>query len=240
MNILITMAGAGTRFAKVGYKEPKPFIDVAGTPMIKRVVDNINLKGKYIFIVQEAHLEQFPYMKQKLQELHDDVEIVTIDQLTEGAACTALLARDLINNQEPLLICNSDQCVDWDSGHFIKYITKNNFDGAIPYFLSDSPKHSYSQINYTTKLITQVAEKQVISNLATVGIYYWRQGNMFVECAEQMIADNIRFNNEFYICPVYNTLIHRHNGRVCPYPVFEMNGMGTPEELEIFLSKMEQ
>jgi hypothetical protein len=106
-------------------------------------------------------------------------------------------------------------------------------------FFSDSPKHSYSRYNYDTRLVTEVAEKQVISNNATVGIYYWKSGSLFVECAESMIDKNIRFNNEFYICPVYNELIFGRNGKVHLYPIAEMRGMGTPEELNRFLDLLE-
>ncbi len=232
INILIPMAGAGSRFAKAGYEKPKPFIDIFGMPMIKHVVDNIGIDGRYIFIVQKQHLKQYPYMKKQLTTLKSDVQIVAIDELTEGAACTCLLAKKLINNDDSLLICNSDQWVDWDPNHFIKFVKNKKADGAIPYFLSDSPKHSYSKIDFEKGIVTEVAEKQVISNFATVGIYYWAKGSQFVECAEAMISNNIRFNGEFYICPVYNTLIK--SGKVMPYPVYEMRGMGTPEELEKF------
>ena len=239
MNVLIPMAGAGSRFAKVGYKNPKPLISVDGKAMIERVVENIGLPNvNYIFIAQKKHLLDNPEIKQKLQTCVKNATIVEIEGLTEGAACTTLLAKDFIDNDQPLLICNADQWVDWNPGHFINFV--RNADGAIPYFLSDSPKHSYSKINFHTGFIDQVAEKQVISNFATVGIYYWNSGAQYVECAERMIKRNIRFNNEFYICPVYNELIHHCNGKVLPYPVFEMRGMGTPEELNKFLEKLEE
>ena len=122
--------------------------------------------------------------------------------------------------------------------HFEQFC--QGLDGCIPFFLSDSPKHSYSRVNYSTGLITQVAEKQVISNFSTVGIYYWASGAQYVSCAEEMINKNVRFNNEFYICPVYNVLINSRGGKVKPYPVFEMRGMGTPEELDKFLDKLEE
>ena len=237
-NVLLPMAGAGSRFQKVGYKNPKPLIDVSGKPMIRRVVENINIPdAHHIFIVQRDHIRDNPEIKQYLETCVKNVSIVEIDGLTEGAACTTLLAKSLIDNDEPLLICNADQWVDWDANHFVKFAAK--FDGAIPYFLSDSPKHSYSRVDFSTKLVVQVAEKQVISNLATVGIYYWKKGSQYVSCAERMIGRNIRFNNEFYICPVYNELIHHHGGKVTPYPVHEMRGMGTPDELDKFLELLE-
>jgi dTDP-glucose pyrophosphorylase len=130
--------------------------------------------------------------------------------------------------------------MDWESKHFINYVRRNQCDGCIPYFLADSPKHSYMKYNYSTKQITQVAEKQVISNLATVGVYYWKSGSSYVRNAKRMIEKNVRFNNEFYICPVYNELIYGENGKVLPYPVYEMRGMGTPEELETFLELLKK
>jgi NDP-sugar pyrophosphorylase family protein len=237
MIVLIPMAGAGSRFKNAGYKDPKPLIDVAGKAMIERVVENIGYPdAHYVFIAQKKHLEDYPAIKSKLKESARKVSIVEIEELTEGAACTTLLAKELINTEERLLICNADQWVDWLPAHFFEYAKK--YDGVIPYFVSDSPKHSYSKINFYSGLIEQVAEKQVISNFATVGMYYWKHGSEYVRCAERMINKNIRFNNEFYICPVYNELIHHCNGKVSPYPVFEMRGMGTPEELNKFLEKL--
>jgi len=239
MKILIPLAGAGSRFFKAGYKDPKPLIDVAGIPMIRRVIENISMPDyEHIFIVQKPHIEKYPQIKEYLQNCVKRATVVEIDGLTEGAACTTLLAKEHINNDEPLLIANADQWVDWEPNHFLNFVQKS--DGCIPFFLSDSPKHSYSRVNYSTGYITQVAEKQVISNFATVGIYYWAKGSQYVSCAEEMIKRNIRFNNEFYICPVYNILINSRGGKVKPYPVFEMRGMGTPEELDKFLLKLEQ
>lgn len=238
MKVLIPLAGAGSRFFKAGFKDPKPLIDVAGKPMIQRVIENIDMpEREHIFIVQKPHIEKYPQIKEYLQGCVNNSTVVEIEGLTEGAACTTLLAKEHIDNDEPLLIANADQWVDWIPEHFQNFCKE--VDGCIPFFLSDSPKHSYSRVDYTTGNITQVAEKQVISNFATVGIYYWARGSDYVSCAEEMIKRNIRFNNEFYICPVYNILINSRGGKVKPYPVFEMRGMGTPEELERFLKKLE-
>ena len=231
LNILIPMAGAGSRFQEKGYNLPKPLIDVKGKPMIQHVVENIGLDGKYIFIVQKEHYEKYS-LKYILKLIKPDCEIIITDGLTEGAACTTLLAKDLINNDNPLLIANSDQWVDWSSSHFYDYVNRRGCDGAILSFLSESPKHSYSKVE--DGYITEVAEKKVISNQATVGIYYWKKGSEYVECANSMIEKDIRHNNEFYVCPVYNQLIEK-GGMVLPYAIPQMLGMGTPEELEKFL-----
>ena len=239
MKVLIPLAGAGSRFSKAGYKDPKPLINVAGKPMIQRVIENIGLiENEHIFIVQKAHMKKYPKMKEYLLSCIKNSVLVEIDSLTEGAACTTLLAKEHIDNDQPLFIANADQWVDWDPKHFQNYC--KGLDGCIPYFLSDSPKHSYSRVDYSTGNITQVAEKQVISNFATVGMYYWAKGSEYVSCAEEMIKRNIRFNNEFYICPVYNILINSRGGVVKPYPIYEMRGMGTPEELDKFLTKLEK
>ena len=236
MKILIPLAGAGSRFFKEGYTDPKPLIDVAGKPMIQRVIENIDMPDmEHIFIVQKPHIEKYPEIKKYLSGCVKKATLVEIDGLTEGAACTTLLAENHLDDS-PLLIVNSDQWVDWSPSHFINYC--KDLDGCIPFFLSDSPKHSYSRIDYNTGLITQVAEKQVISNYATVGIYYWKSGKEYVDCVKEMIRKNIRFNNEFYICPVYNILINSRGGKVKPYPVFEMRGMGTPQELKKFINKL--
>ena len=234
------MAGEGSRFKKEGFKKPKPLIDVNGKPMIKWVVDNVGIDGKYIFIVQKAHTIKYPYLVDELTTMAKDVEVLTVDGLTEGAACTALIAKHLIDNDEPLLICNSDQWVDWVPEHFLKFIKRKDCDGALLTFFSDSPKHSYSRYNYNTRVVTEVAEKQVISNFATVGIYYWRKGSEFVECVNKMIDKNLRVNNEFYLCPAYNELIFHKDGKVELYPICEMRGMGTPMELERFLLLLEK
>ena len=237
INVLIPMAGAGSRFKKAGFKKPKPLIDVDGIPMIQRVVENINMPlANHIFIVQHQHIVENPEIKKYLENCVKTATVIEISGLTEGAACTTLLAKHTFDDNNPLIICNADQWVDWDSSHFLNFAS--NYDGAIPYFLSDSPKHSYSRVDFNTKTVVQVAEKQVISNFATVGIYYWKTGKTYIECAEKMIQKNVRFNNEFYICPVYNELIHHFGGKVTPYPVFEMRGMGTPEELDSFLEKL--
>jgi len=236
MKILIPLAGAGSRFFKAGYKDPKPLINVCGKPMIQRVIENLNMpENEHIFIVQKPHIEKYPQIKEYLQNCVLHSTIVEIDGLTEGAACTTLLAKEHLDDS-PLLIANADQWVDWDSNHFLKFC--KNLDGCIPFFLSDSPKHSYSRVDYSTGYVTQVAEKQVISNFATVGLYYFKSGLEYASCAEEMIKRNVRFNNEFYICPVYNILINSRGGKVKPYPVFEMRGMGTPEELEKFINKL--
>jgi len=232
MNVLIPMAGAGSRFEKAGYTFPKPLIDVRGKPMIQWVVDNLNVEAKYIFIVQKSHFEKYN-LKDTLNNFCPNNEIVQIDGITEGAACTTLLAKQYIDNDEPLIIANSDQFVEWDSDEFMYASSASDLDANILTFKSTHPKWSYAKLN-DSGYVTEVAEKKPISDIATVGIYYWRKGSDYVKYAEQMISKNIRVNNEFYVCPVFNEAI-ADGKKVKVYNVKNMWGLGTPEDLTHFL-----
>jgi len=228
------MAGAGSRFATKGYKLPKPLIDVDGMPMIQRVIENIALDGQYIFVVQKEHCEKYG-VDSILKNLKPDCKIVKIEGVTEGAACTTLLAKKYIDSDVPLLMANSDQWVDWSPEHFIDYTRRRDCDGAMLTFPSDLDRFSYAKID-NDGYVTETAEKLVISSHATVGLYYWKSGKEYVECAEEMIRRNIRSKGEFYVCPVYNILFER-NGKSIIYPVPRMLSLGTPEELNYFLEK---
>lgn len=236
INIVIPASGRGSRFAEQGYILPKPLISVNGKPMIQCIVENLNIKANYIFLVLREHYEK--YALQYLLPLickENSCKIVVVDSVTQGAACTVLLAKDLINNDDELIIANSDQLINYSSDHFLKYIREKNADGAIITFLANNPKWSFAKIDEETGLITEVAEKNPISNIATCGVYYYKQGKYFVDGAEQMINKNIRVNNEFYVCPVFNELIESGK-KIYNYPIPEMNGLGIPEDLNKFLN----
>lgn len=232
MNVLIPMAGAGSRFEKAGYTFPKPLIDVRGKPMIQWVVDNLNIEAKYIFIVQKSHFEKYN-LKDTLGNFCPNNEIVQIDGVTQGAACTTLLAKHLIDKEEPLIIANSDQFVEWNNEEFIYASTTADLDGNILTFKSTHPKWSYAKVD-ALGYVTEVAEKRPISEIATVGIYYWRKGSDYVRYAEQMIRENVRVNNEFYVCPVFNQAI-KDGKKIRTFNAEKMWGLGTPEDLECFL-----
>lgn len=230
--ILIPMAGAGSRFKQQGYKNPKPLIDVNGKPMIQTVVDNLNIDGNFIFVVQEEHYEKYN-LNYLLRLIAPNCTIIKTDGLTEGAACTTLLAKDYINNDKHLVIANSDQFVEWDSSDFFYNMIYNDYDGGILTFNASETKWSYARTN-KSGFVEEVAEKKVISNEATVGIYYWKRGSDYVKFAEQMIQKNIRVNNEFYVCPVFNEAI-QYGKKIKTFPTKKMWGMGTPEDLRYFL-----
>lgn len=234
MKVLIPMAGAGSRFEKAGYTFPKPLIDVEGKPMIQAVVDNLNIEAQHVFIVQKSHYEKYS-LQQTLSQISPNCEIVQVDGVTEGAACTTLLAKQYIDNDEPLVIANSDQYVEWDSNEFMYSMVADSVDGGILSFKSTHPKWSYAKLG-DDGFVCEVAEKKPISDIATVGIYYWKKGSDYVKYAEDMIEKNIRVNNEFYVCPVFNQAIE-DNKKVKIFNVEKMWGIGTPEDLQIFLKR---
>ncbi|MCH1612557.1 MAG: HAD-IA family hydrolase [Flavobacteriales bacterium] len=232
LTVLIPMAGAGSRFQQAGYTFPKPLIDVNGKPMIQVVVDNLNIKANYVYVVQKEHKKKYN-LDTLLNLITPGCKIVEVDGLTEGAACTALLAKEYIDNDNPLFFANSDQFVEWDSNEFLYKMNETDADGGIVSFRATHPKWSFAKID-EQGLVTEVAEKNPISDIATVGYYYWKKGSDFVKYAEDMIEKDIRVNNEFYVCPVFNQAI-QSGKQIRTFNISKMWGLGTPEDLKHYL-----
>jgi HAD superfamily hydrolase (TIGR01509 family) len=233
LNVVIPMAGGGTRFQQAGYTFPKPLIDVKGSPMIQWVVKNLGVDANFIFIVQKSHREKYN-LDSMLNLIAPDCKIIEVDGITEGAACTTLLAKELIDNENPLLMANSDQFIEWNPSDFFYKMNEQLCDAGIVTFKSTHPKWSFVKINDQGQ-VTEVAEKNPISDNATVGIYFWAKGSDYVKYAEQMINKNIRVNNEFYVCPVFNEAI-QDSKNIKIFNVEKMWGLGTPEDLNYFLN----
>ena len=242
INIVIPMAGLGSRFASAGYNKPKPFIDVNGKPMIIRVIENLFTEdSNIILIAQRSHGDK---EKSIVKEIEDKfkAKFIFIDGLTEGTACSVLFAEKFINNKLPLIIANSDQIVDFDVVEFVENNHLSKLDGSILTFIDPekNPKWSFAKVDKNNKVI-EVKEKEVISDFATVGIYLFSKGSDFIKYAKEMINNDDRVNNEFYTCPVYNYAIRdkRHIG-IYNIPYYSMHGLGTPEDLKKFILKKEK
>lgn len=231
-NVLIPMAGRGSRFQKEGYTFPKPLIQVNGKPMIQLVVENLNIQANFIYIVRKQHYEKYN-LYYLLNLLTPNCKIMQVDEVTEGAACTTLLAKQFIDNDNHLVIANSDQYIQWQSNEFFYSMTSPGIDGGILTFQSTHPKWSFVKLDQNG-YVSEVAEKKPISNLATVGIYYWNRGSDYVRYAQQMIEKDIRVNNEFYVCPVYNEAI-MGGKKIKTFNIKKMWGLGTPQDLHYFL-----
>jgi len=238
INIVIPMAGQGSRFSEAGYAKPKPFIDVNGEPMIIKVLKNLSCPGaRYILIAREEHIEKEAELVRRIKKEFNAV-FISVHKLTEGTACTVLHARSYINNKNPLIIANSDQIVDINIVDFIDDCGRRKLDGSILTFIDElgDPKWSFAKVD-KSELVVQVMEKVVISKYATVGIYLYSRGEDFVNSAIDMIVDNQRVNNEFYTCPTYNYAIKdRLKIGIFNIEFSEMHGMGTPDDLREYKS----
>ena len=232
MNVLIPMAGAGSRFAQVGYSFPKPLIEVNGKPMIQVVLENLNIEANYTFVVRKEHYEKYS-LQYLLTLIAPGCNIVQVDELTEGSACTTMLAKEFIDNDDPLLLANSDQFMEWNSNESLYAFNADGIDGGILTFKATHPKWSYAKVG-KDGFVSEVAEKKPISDDATVGVYYWKKGSDYVKYTEQMIEKDIRTNGEFYICPVFNEAI-ADGKKIRIKEIERMWGIGTPEDLSYYL-----
>jgi len=239
MNIVIPMAGAGSRFASAGYVDPKPLIPVHGVPMIKVVIDNCtpSRAHRFIFICQAAHVAAYG-LREKLEAWAPGCALVEIDGLTEGAACTVLQAKHLIDNEAPVMIANSDQYCDVEMDAYLQALDNPGVDGLIMTMKANDPKWSFVGFD-EHGFVDRVVEKEVISDEATVGVYNFKTGRQLVAALESMIDKNLRVNGEFYVAPAYNEII-ANNGKVVHYNIGSeacgMYGLGIPSDLELFLS----
>jgi dTDP-glucose pyrophosphorylase len=239
LNIVLPIAGRGSRFADAGYRLPKPLIPVHGIPMIEAVVRNVRPSSPHQFIVValRAHLDHLG-MREAIERAAPGAIVVPVDAVTEGAACTVLLAREFIDGDDPLMLANSDQWVDVDIEAYLASMDRARADGLIMTMTARDPKWSFVGLG-AGGFVTRVVEKQPISDEATVGIYNFRRGRDFVRAADRMIAQDLRVNGEFYVAPVYNELI-ADGARVAIHNVGRegagMYGLGIPSDLEQFLA----
>lgn len=238
VNIVIPMAGLGSRFSSAGYRAPKPLIDVFGKPMIEMVIENLMpyQNSRFIFICQREHYIEYELKNIFNRALGSDWECVLLDKITEGAACTVLVAENYIDSDFDLIIANSDQIVDCDMTDYLSFARESNVDGLIMTFQACDAKWSYASLNSHDEVI-EVAEKKIISTHATTGIYYFSTGRTFKDAALSMIKKNLRVGNEFYVAPVYNEII-MDGGKVRNWEIGDkaMHGIGTPEDLNAYFS----
>jgi NDP-sugar pyrophosphorylase family protein len=236
LNIVIPMAGLGSRFMNAGFTDPKPFIRINGVPMIELVISNLRpaCPHRFIFVCRQIHLERYDFHR-RLQELAPGCEVLGVPGITEGAACSVLLASEFIDHPEPLLIANADQWVDVNIDDFLAQADRCNTQGLIMTMPATSPKWSYVKRDSAGN-VCQVVEKEVVSDEATVGIYHFAQGSDFCAEAREMIAADERSMGEFYVAPVYTRMYHAGLTAINTCNIDGgMHGLGTPEDLAAFL-----
>lgn len=233
MNIVIPMAGLGSRFSDAGYETPKPFIEIEGKSMILQAVETLGFEGQYIFIIRKDEV-----IKNRMLEIFPESKIIEVDYLTDGPASSVMLAKEHINNDDELIVANCDQIMWWDADTVISQIRVMDYDGVVVTYHETTPKNSYARIN-RKGFVTKMAEKQVISNVSLNGIHYWKKGKYFVDSTESMVEKNIRFNNEFYVSLTYNQMIESgQKVGIYHIPNEFHNAVGTPNDLYKYFEKI--
>ena len=238
-NVVIPMAGSGSRYVAAGYDTPKPLINVNGLPMVQRSIWGSGIGGKYIYIVQAEHSEKYN-LKELLPTFTPDLEVVVVevDAVTEGAAASVLAAKEYIDNEDLLVICDSDGLIEWNPIKFLVDAGEGrNLDGSIAVFPGSGDQWSYAATD-ENGIVLEVAEKNPISDQACAGVYYWRRGSDFVTYAEKMINDGIRVDNEFYVSLVYNEAVKDFK-TIGVYQVDSFTSLGTPEDLKTYLNSLD-
>jgi len=232
-NVLVPMAGLGSRFLTKDFTVPKPLIDVNGTVMIIRAIQSLAINhAKYLFVISKN--EYSHSVKQEISK-YVNCEFIEINYITEGPASSALLFKEKINNDDELIIANCDQIMEWNTANFL--LNVRQYDGAVVTYHETTDKNSYARIDEHGRVI-EIQEKNVISNISLNGIHYWKQGRYFVSSAEEMIAEDARApNGEFYVGPSYNYMIKAgltvgiyHIPNQMHHPV------GVPDDLEKFIT----
>ncbi len=235
INVLVPMAGEGSRFVKAGYTTPKPFIKIFDKELVRYAMDNVQSAEHNLHFILVAREEHVKSSKEQIEELKKDYDcsVLTVPSLTEGAACTTLVASLLIDNDNPLFIINCDQFLNhWNPTEF--YRNALLYDGSIVTIETNRTDFSYARLYFNSNFVSQTAEKKVISTHGTVGYYFWTRGHQYVSCAKEMIAARRKHNNEYYVCPVYNEGIGRAMNFTI-YPVESMTCLGTPEDVSKFI-----
>lgn len=232
MNILIPMAGLGSRFPSHTYPMPKPLIEVNGEPMISKAIKSLNLDGNYFFVIAKNQFTSL--VEETITAIKPNSKFIEIDYITEGPANSALLFRDQINSDEELVIANCDQIMEWNSENFLHNVRL--YDGAVVTYHTDTDKNSYARLD-KNGLVVEIREKEVISNVSLNGIHYWKKGSHFVNSADKMMELQDRApNGEFYIGPTYNHMI-RQGLKVGIYhiPNEQHHPVGIPDDLKKYL-----
>ena len=232
MNILIPMAGLGSRFPSHTYPMPKPLIEVNGEPMISKAIKSLNLEGNYFFVVAKNQFTSL--VEETITAIKPGSKFIEIDYITEGPANSSLLFRDQINTNEELVIANCDQIMEWNSENFLHNVRL--YDGAVVTYHTNTDKNSYARLD-KNGLVVEIREKEVISNVSLNGIHYWKKGTHFVNSADKMIELQDRApNGEFYIGPTYNHMI-RQGLKVGIYhiPNEQHHPVGVPDDLKKYL-----
>ena len=233
-NLLLPIAGKAQRFLDAGYTMPKPLILANHKHVIDWSLESVDYSEcNLIFIVRLDHIYNFSIDKILKQKFGDDIQIVVLDKITRGALETCVLAEQYINNDIPLLIYTPDVYFE---PQFKPNTIPDDSEGFLLTFLANSADHSYSQCDINGK-VSRVVEKEVISEHANVGLYYFNSGKEFLKYGKEVIDNNMPRIIKFYIAPMYNLMIRDGKYVTCS-DTEKMHVLGTPSTLEFFSERV--
>jgi dTDP-glucose pyrophosphorylase len=238
INIVVPLAGEGTRFSSTGIKTPKPLIIVNGKTMIEHSVETLGIKGQYIFITKEYKNDAYNVeLSSIIKRIQPDAIEIKVDKKQRGAADAVMYAEKYIDNKDSLITINCDQILNWDHEEFINHVKETDCDGAVVLFSANDPKHSYAEI--VDNKIIKIVEKEVISNDALIGVHYWKHGSDFVDSARELL--NTDSTSEVYISQTYSYML-KNNKHLSPFYIPNNNyiNLGTPEDVAIYLGKVKE
>ena len=231
MQVIIPMAGEGSRFPKSQYPKPKPLIEIDSKPMIYHAVKSLGVKGEYYFLVRNnEHSDEIVHV---IKNSFSNYHLKFTDNLTNGPACSCLFFEDIIDKNDELIIANCDQIMWWNSEQFLSAARNFTIDGLVVTYTSTTKKNSFAEIN-RNGFAKRLKEKEVISNISLNGIHYWRKASYFIDSAKEMISKkDTAPNGEYYVAPTYNYLIAKgFKIGIYHIPDTQHHSVGVPEDLE--------
>lgn len=230
-NLILPISGKSQRFLDAGFKMPKPLILAKNKHVIDWSMDSIDYNDcNLIFLVRLDHVYNFSIDKILEQKYGPDIKVIVVEKITRGTLETCLLAKDYIDNSIPLIIYTPDVYFE---PQFNPNTIADDVDGFLLTFVANSPDHSYCVVD--NGVVSKVAEKEVISNQANVGIYYFKHGCDFVKYGQKVIDNAMTVNNEFYVAPMYNLLIN-DGLKITASGVEKMHVLGTPQSFNFFVN----
>jgi NDP-sugar pyrophosphorylase family protein len=239
MNILFPIAGRGSRF-KLEYDElPKPLVLVKGKTLLEHSVESLKINGHFIFIFLKYENKHYNYkIRSLIEKLKPGSKIIMISKITRGAAETCLYAKDYIDNEDPLLITNCDQYLNWNPNKLYDIIKTEDPDACVSLYdhedieVGKPGKYAYVSLDDQGKAI-KFNEKFAISKNALNGIHYWKRGRDFISSVKKMIEDKVVVNNEYYISPSFNYMI-KEGKNILTFKMEkkEYLSLGSPEEIQ--------
>jgi dTDP-glucose pyrophosphorylase len=244
LNVLVLLAGSSQAFAQQGFIYPKYLTEVRERPLLQYVLDSFQplieapqFDPAFHFLILKEDADKY-HLDHVIKLLMPQAHIIQVEGNTKGAACTALLAVDAIQNDTPLLVVNGDHLLQRTYPEAIEHFMHRALMGGIVTFESVHPRFSYVRLDDTEQEVLEVAEKRPISKHATAGVYYFSKGIAFVESAMKMIEKDAHVNGHYYLAPSYNELI-LSGGKVGIYPIPRQHytALATPDDVKAFMQQ---